>query len=199
MFPPFPSRKENVMITRESFYENVIVCPEPGVKRLVMKRDLVAAQRAVIKGDGDYIFQMELEEKIEQRMWVPTGPDDNDYNLVLSLCTDGLHRPVFDLDFERDQLQFQTDKNTRTQCRAYVTHDGSRTELRFPSGESYVFDSTNHCHLYIQRPSLFTEYLAYLEMVPGDDGYKYMSNVRRRGFGALRPPWVKKEEVLADD
>lgn len=207
--PTEPKPKVPMSMTRQAFYDDVI-CVQPDVKRLVAKRDMEIADellKAQIEDrftdkksdDGYTMIRIENEIQTETRLWVPEGADD-DFNLVLSLCSDGLHRPVFDLDFPKDQMAFDLKPPTSGLAhRAYIIHQGSRTEFKFPSGQIWVFDSTNHCHVYSSAPMMWEDYTELLAGVPGEDARKFLRNVTSKGYGGLRPPWVRKQEKVEND
>jgi hypothetical protein len=174
---------------KDTFWRQVM-CGD-GWQRFVAKTELVSVEVTDVE-EGGYsdVVTRRLEENIEFKLFVPETVDD-DYNLVLSLCTDGAHRPVLDLDFGKDALQFKPGSET---TRFYVTDGGSRSEVTVP-GVGVVVPSTNHCHLYTDVPLSFRAYVELLQQVPGDDARKYASNVSVQGFGSARPPWIRKGDV----
>lgn len=176
-----------------------ILEPTQGVYRFVIHADLAKMQESIDQAPVDedkgygWVESRVLADQVEQFMFPFVG-FDTPFNLVTSVCTDGWHRPVFDLDFERDSLDFAESGHT-----FYVESGGSRRQvkIRHNAGRAIntaAFNSTNHLHLYSDEPMLFTEYQELLGNIPGEDARKYADNVARRGFGALRPPWIKKGE-----
>lgn len=100
-------------------------------------------------------------------IWEPQSVDE-EFNLVLSLCTDGKHRVLIDVD-----------RPTYAQ-----------PPLRLPGSSLYgtsAVPSTSHWHIYHHYGATFS---AQLDSLAGNDGY--LANVKRAGFAALRPPWVYK-------
>lgn len=185
------------MLDKQTFYEKAIRCgPNKEHRRLVMKRDLEKADMIIResqqKGDDGYGITVQREPETNTTLFVPAGPED-DFNLVSSLCTDGLHRPVLDLDFGKDELEFHLTGGPYGN-RAYVVHRGSRIEVKFPDGDLIVTDSTNNCHVWLQGGCLFSQYVELLGLVPGEDARKFATNVKNKGFGCLRAPWIKKEQ-----
>lgn len=83
-------------------------------------------------------------------------------NVVTSLCPDGTHRPVLDLDFG-----------------AHLT----------PSS------TPGHHHLFLDRAIPTEKYLNLLDALAeaGVIEHGYAEASRRRGFSAVRLPWVAKE------
>lgn len=115
-------------------------------------------------------FMAESRGNTHQSMpiWEPKSPDD-DFNLVLSLCTDGMHRPLVDVD--------------------EFTYEYS-TKERLPGTKMFarsVVPSTSHWHVYHHYGVDFNRQLKLL-----DSNASYKDNVQRAGFASLRPPWVSK-------
>ena len=182
--PTMPEETERTGgISKQQFWEEVIEI-SPVIRRYVGKRELLTREQIVQLG-GYEQQKKKLTEEITG-MFIPLGPDD-DFNLVYSLCTDGMHRPVFDLDYPKEQLTFGGNN------KLYIVEGGSRHEFKTP-GNLIVVDSTTHCHAYCQTPVFFTEYLEYLAELPGEDAQKFRHNVERMGYGGLRPPWIVKKE-----
>jgi hypothetical protein len=101
------------------------------------------------------------------RIWAPTTPDD-EFNLVLSLCTDGKHRTLIDVD--------------------ETTYD--KPPFRLTGSQLYgasVVPSTSHWHVYHHHGVTLQTQIKYL-----DGNEKYADHVKRAGFAALRPPWIHK-------
>lgn len=100
-------------------------------------------------------------------IWEPKSVDD-DYNLVLSLCTDGQHRTLIDVD----DVEY------------------GKPPLKLPGSELFatsVVPSTSHWHVYMHHGVSMRIQLKYLE-----DNPKYLENVKKTGFASLRPPWISK-------
>lgn len=100
-------------------------------------------------------------------IWEPQSIDE-EFNLVLSLCTDGYHRTLIDVD--------------------QVTYH--KSPLRLPGSGLYgtsAVPSTSHWHIYHHYGSSFQTQVEYLK-----DNPKYQGHTKRAGYAALRPPWVSK-------
>lgn len=101
------------------------------------------------------------------QIWTPESVDE-DFNLVLSLCTDGRHRTLVDLD--------------ATTCDSIpVRLSGSRLY-----GISVV-PSTSHWHIYSHHGVTFEK---QLKALVGNE--KYLDHTKCAGFASLRPPWIHK-------
>ena len=158
------SRQENLTgltdlaKVKQAYWARCINGIDP-VRRAPYKR-LVANRM----GLGDY------EDKSgATRIWEPQSVDE-DFNLVLSLCTDGKHRPLIDVD--------------QPTCPAPLK------VLRLPGSGLYgtsVVPSTSHWHIYHHYGTGFTAQLDFLK-----DNPDYLANVQRAGYASLRPPWVFK-------
>ena len=188
--------KQNTSVLQRTFQK--VLEPAPGVVRFVINADLDLMQQFIDQAPFDeekgynWAESKVLASQVRQVMYPFVG-FDQPFNLVTSLCDDGWHRPVFDLDFEPDQLEFNENGEF-----AWLKRNGGRSALSFKHGDGPInaaaYNSTNHLHVYTDEPMLFTEYMELLAGVPGEDARKYHANCQRRGFGALRPPWIHKGE-----
>ena len=180
-------------ISKRDFWDKVIRVG-PHETRLVAKTDLNAKlpEDDPEENFGSYSSpkKRQIEAKVPFKLWVPATPED-DFNLVLSLCTDGCHRPVVDLDFPKDKLSFKDDSSLSRVLMYVDDGRGGRQQIIF-KGAVVVFPSTNFAHLYTDVPMTFSEYTDLLGEIPGEDASAYRTNTVNAGFGALRPPWVKK-------
>lgn len=104
------------------------------------------------------------------------------FNLVTSLCSDGLHRPLFDIDLPRDD--FVVDGKGFRIARTNIITFSSDTRY-------WLLRSTHNFHLYVDKPFLYKMYKRSL--LRYHSNLAYTRNVEKIGFGSLRPPWVKKE------
>lgn len=171
---------------RYRFWDEVITYEN--AKRFVAFTDLTPNEIEETKDIGyKSVVTRRIEMQRDFKMWFPFIPGD-EYNLALSLCSDGCHRPVIDLDFDKKDLEFMPGED---RVRLFIVHQGSKLEVVVP-GKCVVVPSTNHCHLYSDAKMSFDSYVNLLGEFPGDDVPKYRTNTMADGFGALRPPWVKK-------
>lgn len=196
-------------ISKQDFWERVIQVGN-GYTRFVGKRDFAAydaaveAARSKIELDPDdsriYGGSPDAPDElwVPENMFVPTGPDD-DFNLVYSLATDGAHYPVLDLDC----LKFEGTewKRSGRSIVTYIQDHGNNREFKVPiptNGNTVITPSTNgRSHLWSGKRGSWETYCDLLATVPGEDAAKYRKVVMSKGYGALRPPWVHKDQKEA--
>lgn len=158
-------------------------------KRFVQKVDLEWVSGA--DKDGSYAHSWENRQEMAMFDYKEGG----DFNIVTSLCTDGYHRPIFDLDMpnlDRPPGSSDTGFRTREGCIDFH-YQGGRTVLR-PGGNIRIVKSTNNYHAYSSQAMTFSEYCDYLTQVPGKAAANYLEAVKMKGYGCARPPWIKKEK-----
>ena len=191
-------------ITKKVFEKTVVNVPNrPTVRRFVGWQDFESQLRVMStlpENDGDVYpsaRQIQIEHDLYTDMWDP-ATSDREYNLVFSLCTDGTHRPVMDIDYTPENFKFI--KYEHRAPRLQFRHKGSLSEVKLPgSGNVVALPSTHFLHVYYDFPMSFDQYIVLLNSVPGEDARKYATNVYANGYGALRPPWVKKYEPPVED
>lgn len=141
---------------KKVFWENVIELPR-GEKRLVAKVD----------SWGEYDGK---ESMSSQRLFVPNSPHQ-EFDLVLSLATDGKYYPCMDLD--------------TTEQRIIAIGLGFR-----------VTPSWNNWHGWRQRPVKNWDECVLAMDKFGNDAYYAMNGLK--GWNGLRPPWVSKNGNVPD-
>lgn len=106
-------------------------------------------------------------------------PDDlHPFNLISSLCRDGMHRPAFDVDLD----------NTEDEVRGLLVPS-------CPWDDMVLVRSSRFWHVYM--PLLTFDLPAYLEFLRSLSGLGivepgYVSASEYRGQSLLRPPHIKK-------
>lgn len=148
-------------LLKKAFYRNIIQLPT-GAVRFVAK---------VERWDSD--SDCGAAGNSHKTIFAPASWDD-DYNLVLSLATDGRTYPVFDLDtqaaIDLAAIDFATSTNHHLVC----------------------VPSSSNGHAYSEIP---TDFGKYMNLLTGDgplanEGYWTMNHLK--GYAGLRPPWISK-------
>lgn len=169
---------------RETFYREIIAQPN-GHYRFVAQMDNLNR-----KQDGEY----DKTQADKMTIWVPSSPFE-EFNLVLSLCNDGLHRITLDLDFyaparlqrigNSEYWALLPDPKDDDDDGDFGYDSGIRT---FKLGDDLRFvKSTNNWHGYGSTPLTWEEMTHFSNI----DRVYYHASVTK-GFFALRPPWVQK-------
>lgn len=142
-------------VAKKIFFENVI---EVGIESGHPRRLVAKVERWGGGSRGG--------EHGYYNIFVPENWDD-DYDLVLTLATDGMTYPVYDCD------------------------DTEQRRLALVSG-CMITPSNKNWGAWSSWPEEWSEFLAKLEDHP-NEGYYAMNATR--GWCALRPPWVPKDDV----
>jgi hypothetical protein len=148
----------------------------------------------------------------------PFAMFDDEPNLVLSLCTDGMHRPAVDIDFPCEI----TEAFGRKLLHVDITPPSRRYRFglysakRHPDDHHYIrtFDvsqwgelelvpssTEGHFHLYGDHAFTWVEYSALLNAMVGAGivGRGYNTASQERGFTALRRPGFPKPARAAEE
>ena len=176
---------------RQEYWDKCIVIG-PDIRRFVAQVDLTPARTEEVETEDRYgkgIKQVQIDAGKKFRMFEPSHPEQ-DFNIVLSLCTDGTHRPLFDLDYPLSDMN-TSERRGRTQT--YLIFEGSNKLILDLQGTTVMVPSTSHRHAYNNMALSFEEYVKLLKKLPGKDAENYRYCVESQGYGGLRPPWVKKE------
>lgn len=182
---------EGTEMARRHFFDTHIELGG-GHRRFVMRRDLAAAHKILkeAKETEKYGVVLEREAETNTLLWIPSEYDE-DFNLITSLATNGLHYGLYDIDFPVTDVQFH--ETNRDRPMMMVQHEGTQVVVNF-KGPIRIYKSSSNCHVLEMRPSTLTEYKQTLASIPGEDARKYRMNIESVGYGALRVPWVKKTE-----
>lgn len=133
-------------------------------------------------------------------IWLPTEQDfqQQAFNLVLSLCSDGFHRPLLDIDYPYRHLTWRRMKfgSGCDWLQTYIAINGENREFRIPLaavGETGILKSSSgNTHAILAQRCTFEKYSDLLGKVPGADAAKFAHVTRTMGFGSLRMPWCHK-------
>lgn len=191
-------------MTKEFFWDNYMNYPD-GTRRFVAYRPGLDAgdwspetpiEEQIPFSTSDGILLDEDDETAEPatdlRIWLPESVDE-EFNLVLSLCSDGFHRPVLDLDFPYVETEW---RRAGQKLRTYIRHGGSQVEFSIPlpdEGETGILKSSRgHIHVFMGKRYTFQGYQGLLGTVPGEDAAKFAAVTGVIGYGSLRAPWITK-------
>jgi hypothetical protein len=190
---------------------NNVINVEPGVRRLVATRDLsrvdqvrqqlVAARKELqelgkdIPNEGGHYSGTTAsatdDKFVPYHLWVPKSQIEN-FDLVLSLCDDGSHRPLYDLDVPYESADWSVSSYGLTLT---TTFRGSRFQVKLKEPNCTVSrSSSGNIHVWSNRRVNFADYCHSLAEIPLESARMYKEMVVLNGYGALRAPWCKKEE-----